>query len=1048
VERLQALAAAHAEVAALRSAASARSATRLQQAVAQLCGSIRAEMAAALLARRALHVPDRPIAELEALVRAGAARYNLCSDLLALGAATFSSTWRWSAGQADLLFSNLSQLAGPGPAGCAPPPADPPDPPRAGWSRLADCPSATGLFLSALAHGWPWDRALNAFGFPGGGLVSLDGCTFAPDAAPRAPAGTSLVSLPLGHSTVAVYLLNDVCVLLRSTSRLCPPRVACAAGIRMIHSVRPGRGSFPSLFAPDYIRIHPDPDGVVRPPDFQVGSLFDARHKWEKLIGPLSGEARAVLSGFMVYPRTSHAVFVARSKNHATWTDNAPAREALGPKLGGYIYSGVLETNDPRFPGPAIVEPLGVVPKNGSPPYRLITDSRRGNKHLAKWPVKFTTVTSLVRRVRYGDFGSGSDVQDAYHCFTKGGCGGGMRKVRMVFVKKNGSREWRSVTRLGCSPETCTGTCDKSRSGVDLDGMLARFATSHFGETPAGSPLGVLMLELRRYFARRSPYSGGGQVDSASWVDDLLLLFKSKYHGRCGGTAAGCPRCHHTKDLADKLERHWLWLAAELGLPLSADKRQRAAQTWEYSGILFDSIRGLLLIPDRKLAKVINSLTEVAGALEITARGLASVAGRLLHYSLCIRHVRPFVPFFWAILGCEGVPDYDRTIAVSDELRSLCTYLLSTIPTYAPRGVTMWPFIASSLYAALLRGDAAAARVRAISYDASIRSGWGAGLQTSEDLLLRIFSGTYPRGVDRSVQVHNEGHAGALALAAVERLCDLTDSVIILRNDCAPALSALERGSTQSPELQAHAMTIARLCAKYNATCLFLHVPGTTLMAEGIDAASRAGAEAERGPACGPALRDTIGAVAARLGWSISIDLFATAENAVVPASSAATPSPARKRPTRSRRQAGTPPPARPALAAIGSEVFFAFPPVALLPQFIAKARADGARGLVLTPTAVTGDHWGCLLRDSLAIDGRPYLAIKRPLPLLDHVGDLSCSELALFAVDFGPSAFDTRSTSPPCPLSYAARPHAAHPPYPPDPALAAVRHDLQRRLC
>ena len=115
-----------------------------------------------------------------------------------------------------------------------------------------------------------------------------------------------------------------------------------------MHSCRPGRGSFPSRFAPDYIRIHPDADGVVRPPDFQVGSLYDARHKWDKLIGP--GEARAVLSGFMQYPRISHAVFLARSKNHATWTDNDPARKALGPKLGGYIYSGALDpTNSPTF---------------------------------------------------------------------------------------------------------------------------------------------------------------------------------------------------------------------------------------------------------------------------------------------------------------------------------------------------------------------------------------------------------------------------------------------------------------------------------------------------------------------------------------------------------------------------------------------------------------------------------------------------------------------------------------------------------------------------
>ena len=221
------------------------------------------------------------------------------------------------------------------------------------------------------------------------------------------------------------------------------------------------------------------------------------------------------------------------------------------------MYSGVMEFNDPRFPAPSIVEPLGVVPKAGDPHFRLITDSRRGNKSLAKWPVKFTTVTSLLQRVDYGDFGSGSDVSDAYHCFPKGGCGGGARRERTVFVKndKAGTREWRYVTRLGCTPATCTGTCDKSRSGVDLDGMLARFASSHFGEKPAGSPLGVLMQELRRYFARKGPFASDHRIDSASWVDDLILLFKSKYHGRCGGTPAGCAHCLHTKKLADEPRR-------------------------------------------------------------------------------------------------------------------------------------------------------------------------------------------------------------------------------------------------------------------------------------------------------------------------------------------------------------------------------------------------------------------------------------------------------------------------------------------------------------
>jgi hypothetical protein len=40
-------------------------------------------------------------------------------------------------------------------------------------------------------------------------------------------------------------------------------------------------------------------------------------------------------------------------------------------------------------------------------------------------------------------------LRDAYHFFPKGGCGGGAHKVRLVFVKKNGSREWRWTTRLG-----------------------------------------------------------------------------------------------------------------------------------------------------------------------------------------------------------------------------------------------------------------------------------------------------------------------------------------------------------------------------------------------------------------------------------------------------------------------------------------------------------------------------------------------------------------------------------------------------------------------
>ena len=191
--------------------------------------------------------------------------------------------------------------------------------------------------------------------------------------------------------SVLVYVACDSLVGLCSTARLCSPRTPCASGIRMIKSARPGRPFFPSRWAPEYIRIMPDADGIVRPPVFQVGDLFDARHRWAHLIGPLSGEATAVLSGFMQYPRKSHAVTVSRAKNHDSWACNPIARFALGPKMGGYMFSGVLEFNGGECPPPTVINPLGIVPKNSETlPFRLVSDARKGNLSLEKWPVRLS----------------------------------------------------------------------------------------------------------------------------------------------------------------------------------------------------------------------------------------------------------------------------------------------------------------------------------------------------------------------------------------------------------------------------------------------------------------------------------------------------------------------------------------------------------------------------------------------------------------------------------------------------------------------------------
>jgi hypothetical protein len=271
-------------------------------------------------------------------------------------------------------------------------------------------------------------------------------------------------------------------------------------------------------------------------------------------------------------------------------------------------------------------------------------------------------------------------------------------------------------------------------------------------------------------------------------------------------------------------------------------------------------------------------------------------------------------------------------------------------------------------------------------------------------------------------------------------------AIIILRNDSSGALAALEYGSTCSPPLQEHAMTIARLCATHNATCLFLHVPGSVLIAEGIDDASRGGAAPELGPACRAPLRSTIHSFAARHWWTIFIDLFASASNTLTGRFFSRFPEPGAEAAdafSGSDWNAST----CPSCGLLHREVFSAFPPPSLLPQFLAKARADGARGIVLTPTAVTGGHWNKLIRAALPLDGLAYQPIKHPMPLLQHCGGFSTSELALFAVDFGPGAFDSRSFSSPCPSAALPRPPPPPSALPADPALSAVRQSLQRSL-
>jgi hypothetical protein len=103
-----------------------------------------------------------------------------------------------------------------------------------------------------------------------------------------------------------------------------------------------------------------------------------------------------------------------------------------------------------------------------------------------------------------------------------------------------------------------------------------------------------------------------------------------------------------------------------------------------------------------------------------------------------------------------------------------------------------------------------------------------------------------------------------------------------------------------------------------------------------------------------------------------------------------------------------------PACGLAHQETLFAFPPPPLLNAFVAKARADRARAVVLTPLAVTAPYWSKLLRASVVPNALGYLRIRDSLALPDS--DVA-GQLALFAVDFSPqsSRLRTEPVAPPC---------------------------------
>jgi hypothetical protein len=259
----------------------------------------------------------------------------------------------------------------------------------------------------------------------------------------------------------------------------------------------------------------------------------------------------------------------------------------------------------------------------------------------------------------------------------------------------------------------------------------------------------------------------------------------------------------------------------------------------------------------------------------------------------------------------------------------------------------------------------------------------------------------------------------------------------LLRNDAETAIAALTKGNTGSAPMQRQAVRLNRVAYNNELDLILMHVPGLSLVEEGIDGASRTGThfgpDANLAHVLGPRVSDglwaSIMSLLEPLRWRVTIDLFATETNARADRYFSRFGEPGAEAvdafavPDWAASQC-------PHCADQHREVGYAYPPQPLIRNFVQKAIADAMLCVVVVPVAVTAPHWHKLVRASVldswpAVDG--FFRVRNPHKVVVGAAGTLPSELAVFACDF--SRLNPRSDLPGlcrCAGVFARRPRPA----------------------
>ena len=468
------------------------------------------------------------------------------------------------------------------------------------------------------------------------------------------------------------------------------------------------------------------------------------------------------------------------------------------------------------------------------------------------------------------------------------------------------------------------------------------------------------------------------------------------------------------QSIFDALDR----MMTDCALVFSTKGDMAVRQRHIFLGIIFDSFRGRIYVTEEKFRKLMALLREIMELLTCSPRGMAKLRGKAQHQMRCIEGVRPFlVRLNLFIGGPRCVYEWDREQLISDELRHALGFLYQHLPSRREAGAEMWPMEPPTVYYRWMRGLVTPYNHLVVATWDAARTGVAIAVSIAPGVIYRLAGMAY-EGVSTIVtfeetpeaQAHREAAGAPMVMRLVRRLFDMRGRSILLRNDCFPVIYALEKGSG-SPQLQAAAEAVCREALEAGMErVLCMHVPGTQLIAEGIDGGSREGAMRLAGPACSTETRTQIRSLLAGHGWRITVDLFAAQSNAMAARFVSWTDEPHSEHVDAfsmgSWNQSAC------VCGREHRETAFIFPPRGLERVVVRRAKSDGVRACFVVPTDHKAGYWKLLRSRSVA-----RMALNKPELAFESV-QAPLSSHTVFLVDFG--AAD--GTSPGCGQEFARR--------------------------